>query len=85
VTLLPFTHWTTEHGRMLVPVTVRVSAEPPTAMLDWESDVRVGATNAVAGVVIVNGSDPDVPNELETVTVVATGNAVSAGKMAAVS
>ena len=84
VTLLLFTHCTTEHGRMLLPVTVNVSAGPPAGTLVWESATMEGAGSA-AGVNIVNGSELEVPNELDTVTFAEPENAVSVGGIAAVS
>ena len=84
VTLLPFTHCTTEHGRMLLPVTVNVSAGLPAATLDWDRAVTDGAGSGVAGVSMVKDSEPEVPSELDTVTVAEPENAVSVGRMAAV-
>lgn len=85
VTLLAFTHWTTEHGRMFVPVSVNVSAGLPAAAEDCESELIAGAARAVDGVERVKGDDPDGPIEFDTVTSAVPGNAAWAAGMAAVS
>ena len=83
--LPPLTHSTTEQGSRLVPVTVSVKAGAPTATEDWESEAIDGAASGVLGVVMVNGRFFEVPIELDTETAAVPENAVSAGKIAAVS
>lgn len=84
--MLLFTHCTTEHGRMLPPVTVNVSAGPPTAAAAGNSVAMLGGpTRFVAGVVIVNGKEVETPNELETLTPAVPAKAVSVAKIEAVS
>jgi hypothetical protein len=85
VTLLAFTHCTTEQGRRFVPVTVNVSAGPPAAAEVCDSEPIVGVASPVAGVERVKGRDPDVPIEFVTVTTVVPGNADWAAGMEAVS
>lgn len=85
VTLPALIHCTTEQGEIFPPVTVKVTAAPPTAAAVCESDAIVGAGRPEAGVVKVNCVADEVPAELETVTPAAPANAVSVGKMAAVS
>jgi len=43
VVTLPFVHCTTEHGRMLPPVTIKVAAEAPAVATVGETDMLVGA------------------------------------------
>lgn len=85
VTLLVFTHCTTEQGRIFVPVTVKVSAAPPAEAEVCESELIEGGANAVVGVERVKGEEPDVPIEFVTVTATGRGNAACAGGMEAVS
>jgi hypothetical protein len=84
LTLAVFTHCTTEHGKMFVPVTVNVSAELPAAAEVCESDAIVGATSGVAGVESVNGRDDEVPIEFVTVTATVPAKAGSEAGIAAV-
>lgn len=81
--LLPLTHCTTEHGRILLPVTVSERAGEPAAMLDCDSDAMPGAARVV-GDDKVNGKEFEFPTELETVTLTGPGNAVSVGRIEAV-
>jgi hypothetical protein len=85
LTLLAFTHWTTEQGRMFVPVTVKVSAGLPAAAEVCDNELIVGDASAVVGVERVKGSEVDVPIEFVTVTGVVPGNAACAAAMVAVS
>ncbi len=85
VTLLAFTHWTTEHGRMFVPVTVNASAGLPAAAEVCDSELITGGASAVAGVESVKGEEDDVPIEFDTVTPAVPGNAAWAAGMEAVS
>ena len=85
LTLPVFTHCTTEHGRMFVPVTVSVSTELPAEAEVCESEVIVGATSGVAGVERVNGRDDEDPIEFVTVTATVPAEAGSEAGIAAVS
>jgi hypothetical protein len=85
LTLLAFTHCTTEQGRMFVPVTVNESAGLPATAEVCDSELIVGAASAVAGVESVKGEEPDVPIELDTDTSAVLGNAAWAADMEAVS
>jgi hypothetical protein len=85
VTLPVFTHCTTEHGRMFVPVTVSVSVGLPAAAEVCDSEPIVGAASGAAGVERVKGRKPDVPIEFDTVTTAVPGNAAWAADMEAVS
>jgi hypothetical protein len=85
VTLLAFTHRTTEQGRMFVPVTLRVRAGLPAAADVCDSETIVGAASGVAGVEMVKGREPDVPIEFVTVTAAVPENAAWAAEMEAVS
>lgn len=88
VTFLLSTHCATEHGRILPPVTVNVSAEAPTAAEVCE---RVGVPGVPsAAVTMVNGRPLEVPGKdvaasLKTETVAVPGNAVSVAEIKAVS
>ena len=89
VTALPLTHCATEQGRILLPVSVTVSAGLPT---EAEVTDSVGAPGAARGacVVIVKGKLLEVPGEalaagLETETVAVPENAVSLAGIWAVS
>jgi hypothetical protein len=62
-----------------------VSAGPSTAAVAGDIDVRVGAMRLAVGLVIVNCTDDETPNELETVTPAVPAKAVSVGKIEAVS
>jgi hypothetical protein len=92
-TLLLFTHCTTEHGTKLVLgllVTVSVNPALPARTVvgesgDDEPNPRVGVGRFVVGVEMVNCSEFDVPAELDTETVAVAFEAVSEGKIAAVS
>jgi hypothetical protein len=84
-----FTHCTTEHGRILLPVTVKDWVGLPTAAEVCDRAGVPGAASAVVGVKIVNGILLEVPGDelagsLETVTVAVPGNAVSVEEMTAV-
>ena len=90
ITLLLLTHCALEHGRILAPVTVRVSGGLPTAAEICESVGAPGAASAAVGVTMVKGKLFEVPGKelaaaLKTETVAVPGNAVSAGGIAAVS
>jgi hypothetical protein len=85
LTLLAFTHCTTEQGRRFVPVTVNVSAGLPAAAEVCDSELIVGAASGVAGVERVKGKEPDVPIEFVTDTAAVPGNAARAAGMEAVS
>jgi hypothetical protein len=86
VTLELFTHCTTEQGRMLAPVTAKVSAALPASAVAGASKVMgCGASRFAEGDVTVKGSAFDVPAELDTETIAAAFEAVSTGKIAAVS
>lgn len=85
VTLLAFTHCTTEQGRMFAPVTVNVSAGLPAAAEVCDSELTDGGASAPAGVERVKGNDADVPIEFVTVTPAVPGNAAWAAEMGAVS
>lgn len=84
LTLLALVHWTVEHGRMFVPVTVNVTAALPAAPEDCDSVLIVGVARAALGVESVKGSAPDVPFEVVTVIVAVPGNAASVAGIAAV-
>jgi hypothetical protein len=90
VTLLLFTHCTTEHGtKLVVALLVMVStnaALPARALVgDNEPDPRTGGGRFPVGVEMVNGNVFDVPDELDTETAAVAFKAVSEGKIAAVS
>jgi hypothetical protein len=97
VTLLLSTHWTTVQGRNVpwASVITRgvngiLSAGLPAAAEFGAIELRMGVGSdaggvRVAGDTIVNGKVLDVPAELDTETVAVPGNAVSVGKIAAVS
>ena len=74
LTLLAFTHCTTEQGRRFVPVTVNVSAGLPAAIEVCESEAIAGAASAEAGVESVKGKEADVPMEFVTVMAAVPGN-----------
>ena len=68
------------------PVTANVSAGLPASAVAGASKVMgCGPSRFAAGDVIVKDSEFDVPAELETETVAVAFEAVSAGKIAAVS
>ena len=91
VTLLLFTHCTTEHGTKLVEallVMVSTNAALPAKALvgesgDGEPVPSAGGGSVVVGVEMVNGNVFDVPAELDTETVAVAFEAVSEGKIAA--
>jgi len=88
VTLLLFTHCTTEHGtKFVVASLVMVStnaALPARALVgDNEPDPRTGGGRFAVGVEMVNGNEFDVPAELDTDTAAVPFAAVSEGKIAA--
>ena len=88
--LPPFTHWATEHGRILLPVTVNDCAALPTAAEVSDSEGTPGVTSAVVGVDIVNATLLEVPGlalagSLYTETSAVPANAVSVGGIVAVS
>jgi len=88
VTLLLFTHWTTEHGTKLVVallVMVSTNAALPARMLvgDNEPDPRTGGGRFAVGVEMVNCNVFDVPAELDTETAAVAFKAVSEGKIVA--
>ena len=85
VTLLAFTHCTTEQGRRFVPVTLSTRAGLPAAAEVCDSEIIVGAASGVAGVERVKGREEDVPTEFVTVTTVVPGNADRGAGMEAVS
>lgn len=97
VTLLLVTHCTTEHGTKLVVffgsvllVMVSVTpALPARAVVgesgDGEPDPRAGGERFVVGVEMVNCSEFDVPAALDTETFAVALEAVSIGKIVAVS
>lgn len=85
VTLPAFTHWTTEHGRMFVPVTVNASAVLPAAVEVCDSELIVGGARGAAGVERVKGEKAEVPIEFDTATLAVPGNAACAAGMEAVS
>jgi hypothetical protein len=57
------THCTTEHARILLPVTVKDWAGLPTAAEVCDSAGIPGAASAVVGVKMVNGKLLEVPGE----------------------
>ena len=57
------THWATEHGRILLPVTINDCAGLPTAAEVCDSAGTPGAASAVVGVSNVNGRLLEVPGE----------------------
>ena len=79
---MPLTHCTTEHGRMLLPVTVSARAAEPAAMLDCDSEAIPGAAR-FGGVTKLNGKEFEVPTALDTDTFTAPGNAVSVARIEA--
>jgi hypothetical protein len=86
VTTLPgLVHWTTEHGRILVPVTVNVNAELPAPAVVCDRELSVGGARAELGEVSVTGEEVDVPIEFVTVTPTGPGNAAAVAGIAAVS
>jgi hypothetical protein len=93
VATLLLTHCTTEHGTKLVLgllVTVSVNPALPARAVVGENGAgeptpRVGVGRFIVGVEMVNGSEFDAPAELETETAAATFEAVSEGKIAALS
>jgi hypothetical protein len=85
VTLLAFTHWTTEHGRRFVPVTVNVSAGLPAAAEVCDSELIAGEASAVAGLERVKGEKSEAAIEFDTITRAAPGNAAWDAGMEAVS
>ena len=76
---------TTEHGRRELPFTVSVNVGDPAATEVCEIEVMLGAGRLVAGVVMVKGMELEVPVALETETTAVPGNAVSVGRIVAVS
>lgn len=93
VTLLLFTHFTTEQGRklppVLLPVTVKVTAGLPTKAVGvaggCTSEIMAcGPTRFAVGEVIVNGSVFDDPAELDAETPAVPEEAVSVGRIVAV-
>ena len=90
VTLLLFSHCTTEHGTKLVVellVMVSTSAALPARALvgDSEPDPSAGGGRFAVGVEMVNCNAFDVPAELDTDTAAVAFEAVSEGRIAAVS
>jgi hypothetical protein len=93
VTLLPFTHCTTEHGRKLVAfvgpglaVMESVNAGLPARAVvgETEFDARAGGVKFAAGLAMANCNTFDAPDELETLTLAGLEEAVSIGRMVAV-
>ena len=87
--MLALTHCATEQGRILLPVSVSVSAGLPTAAEICDSVGMPGAASG-AGVVIVKGKLFEIPGEelaaaLKTETVAVPENAVSVAEIDAVS
>jgi hypothetical protein len=81
----PF-HWTVELDSKLLPVTVRVKAEPPAVVEEGEIPDNDGA--GLDGVLMVKVIDPEVPPPgvgLKTVTLAVPGDAMSEARMDAVS
>jgi hypothetical protein len=62
-----------------------VSAGPSAAAVAGDSVAIVGGTRLTVGLVIVNCTDDETPNELEAVTPAVPAKAVSVGKIDAVS
>jgi hypothetical protein len=90
VTLLLFTHCATEHGtKLVVALLVMVStnaALPARALVgDNVPDPRTGGGRFAVGVEIVNCNVFDVPAELDTETAAVPFEAVSEGRIVAVS
>jgi len=85
VTLLGLTHFTTEHGRIFVPVTVNEREGLPAAAEVCDSEASAGVARALVGVESVNGIEEDAPIEFVTVTAAGPGNAVTVAGMDAVS
>jgi hypothetical protein len=83
VRLLPF-HTTPEHGTKPLPLTVRRNPGDPAAALFGMSEVITGK-GSEAGAVIVKVEEAEVVVELETVTAVVPGKAVSVAEIKAVS
>ena len=80
------THCTTEQGRILAPVTANVSAGLPASAVAGASEAMgCGPSRLAEGDVMVKGSVFDVPAELDTETVAGAFEAVSTGRIAAVS
>lgn len=82
---LGLTHFTTEQGRIFVPVTVNESAAAPAAVEACDRALIEGRARAVVGVERVKVKEPDVPIEFDTVTATDPGKAASAAVMEAVS
>lgn len=73
---------------MFVPCAVTVNAGDPPAPAAAEfgvMEVKVGVGNPPAGVESVNGLEPEVPIELDTVTATVPGDMVAVAGMEAVS
>jgi hypothetical protein len=85
VTFAGLTHWTTEQGRRLVPVTVKTRLELPAAAEVWDSEVSTGGARTVEGEESVKDFADDVPAEFVTVTGIVPGNAAWAAETDAVS
>lgn len=86
VPLALLTHFTTEQGRILAPVTANASAGLPASAVAGASEtIGCGPSRFAVGDVMVKGSAFDVPAELDTETVAAAFEAVSTGRIAAVS
>jgi hypothetical protein len=84
-TLLRLVHCTTEQGRILDPVTVKVNAELPAPAVVCESELSTGVARPELEVVSVTGEEVEVPTELATVTLAVPGNAAAVAGIAAVS
>jgi hypothetical protein len=84
-TLPGLVHCTTEQGRILEPITVKVNAGLPAPTEVWESELSTGVARAELGVVRVTGKEEDVPTELATEMLAVPGNAAAVAGIAAVS
>ena len=80
-------HFTTEQGTKLLPVTVSVNVGEPAVVLVDDSEILPGEGRVARGegVVIVMASVLDVPEAFDTETPAGPGNAASWGKIEAVS
>lgn len=63
---VPF-HWITEHGKKLLPVTVRGNCGEPAVAPAGASDVAVGAGKFVLGAVTDNGMELESAKPFDTV------------------
>lgn len=78
-------HCATEQGKKDLPVSISVNDGEPAATIACDSEMMLGGGRLVEGVVIVNGMELDDPVAADTDTKAVPGNAVSVGRIEAVS